>query len=215
MLRRHKGQKRKKFREKEWEEPEYLEEQWKGNFWNVKPVGYGLNRDTDQDGVPDSEDCDPYNPNKQDLPTRPTVTRPPSIILPTITRETARPREQYLSAPLGQERARSSASYPRPTPPLPVTIPPMTPIRTSRIVPQPTSRVPVNLPERVSSALSLPTPRSKPTSAEIQKLVAEARDLHNLPYLPKNYTGVPLTLVTKFGEQYWANSSGIIVFRAS
>jgi hypothetical protein len=127
MKKRTKGQKRKHIRKKHWEleyPPEVVEEKWKDNFWKVKSFDMHLTTDIDRDGVIDAKDCQPFNPDRQDAPTRPDINRPSPVVQRVLTPEMSATRQfgiqnavPYVpTPPLRQSQPKTTPTHSRTAP---------------------------------------------------------------------------------------------------
>lgn len=225
MKRRSKGLKGKYQKQKMLKEDAFLleEEKWKDNFWKVKSFDIHLDIDSDRDGVIDRRDCQPFNPNKQDVPTRPTIEKPTlaPMGVSAISSITALSKPTYVSKSVGIDRVVNAPIIPN----TPASVPniPKSQQSVLRTIYPPNKAidVPQSARMQVERATTIPSPRNKPTSPEIKKLIDESRALHLLPFLPNETLGTGMTsfkgqnlfLVTKFGEQFWADDKGNIIYR--
>jgi hypothetical protein len=222
MKKRTKGHKRKRI----WKEENFLveEEKWKDNFWNVNPIDLHLNLDTDNDKVVDAKDCRPFDSHRQDAPTRPTIEKPSIVSVTEIpTSGFSITRHVYVQKPVPIERNYNQPVIPKAPPPVPIIA------KSQQSVPRSIgsmNEVTMDAPQiarmQVAMVATMPSAREKPTSPEIQKLREESQQLHKLPYVQATKTGKIMTktgtnlkLVSKFGEMFWADEKGNILYRAS
>ena len=220
MKKSRKAQKRKRL----WKEDDFLleEEKWKDNFWKVKPFDIHLVLDTDNDGVTDSKDCEWWNPEKQDLPIRPIIERPtiPSESVVSVTPPSLS-KPVYVAKFVGINKVVNPLIMPIPPASVPNIPKPQQSVLRTIYPPTRTIDVPQSAQMQMERATMIPSPKDKPTSPEIKKLIEESRNLHTLPVLPNesvdsgttSFKGQKLFLVSKFGEQFWADERGNIVYR--